>query len=261
MARDRSGPSQPINPDLLIEDDYWFCVRQFLDELGLTYDRESFPLYAQALTHSSFTYEFKPSGWDNYERLEFLGDAVLKLVVSEYLYQRFPDYREGDMTKIRAVIVSDSIIAEFARQIGVDKALVMGPSEARSGGAKKVSNLACGFEAFLGALHLEGQVAFVVDLLHELIEDEVTKIDLSKTKQNYKAALQEMTQARGQGLPEYRTIQEEGPPHNRIFTIEVMVGQEVVGRGQGKTKKEAQQQAAKLGLMCLNGPLDEEDFD
>ncbi|MCA9789480.1 MAG: ribonuclease III [Cyanobacteria bacterium HKST-UBA05] len=257
--RHQRSAQSSITSETVYDDPYWFGVRQFLDELGVSYDSYTFPLYAQALTHSSFTYEFKPKDWDNYERLEFLGDAVLKLVVSEYLFERFPHYREGDMTKIRAVIVSDAVLSKFALQLGIEQAMVLGPSEARSGGAHKVSNLACAFEAFLAALHLQGQTTFIVDMLCDLIADEVTKIDLSKTKSNFKAALQELTQAQGLGLPEYDTLREEGPPHNRTFIVQVLVDGEVIGEGNGKTKKEAQQQAAKLALKCLNVPVDDDE--
>lgn len=216
-----------------------------------------YELYDKALTHSSFTYENKISSLENYERLEFLGDAVLKLVVSEYLFERFPEYREGDLTKIRAVIVSDSALANVARNLDLGQFMIFGASEARTGGLNKVSNLACGFEAMLGALFLDGKMNETRAFLCNMLEDEVTKVDLSKTKDNFKAALQEMTQAEGDGLPIYRTVSETGPSHNKTFFVEVVINQEVVGYGSGKTKKEAQQSAAKMALDVLNS-LDDE---
>ena len=119
--------------------------------------------------------------------------------------------------------------------------LVMGASEARSGGASKASNLACAFEALLGALYLDGRQQEAQLLLEDLLHDIITEVDLSKTKANYKAVLQEYTQGQGHGLPEYRVKQEKGPSHNKTFYIEVAVKGEVLGFGQGKTKKEAQQ--------------------
>lgn len=209
-------------------------------------------LYDRALTHSSYTYENKLSAIDNYERLEYLGDAVLKLLVSEYLFERFPDYREGDLTKIRAVVVSDARLAELAEQMNLGDFIIFGASEARSGGRKKVSNLACAFEALLGALFLDGKMLEARDLIREQLEHLVTEIDLSKTKDNYKAVLQELTQTDGGMLPNYRTVKETGPSHNRIFHVEVSIHGEIMGMGSGKTKKEAQQAAARQALMTLN---------
>jgi ribonuclease-3 len=217
----------------------------------------NYALYDQALTHSSFTYENKLSSLENYERLEFLGDAVLKIIVSEYLYERFPEYREGELTKIRAVIVSDSTLGTLAQSLNLGYFMIFGSSEARTGGAEKVSNLACGFEALLGALFLDGKMPETRNLLCTMLEDAVTKVDLSKTKDNFKAVLQELTQAEGDGLPVYRTVSESGPSHNKTFYIEVLINQEVVGHGSGKTKKEAQQSAAKMALDVLNSLEDE----
>lgn len=209
-------------------------------------------LYNQSLTHSSYTYENRVSSLENYERLEFLGDAVLKIIVSEYLFERFPEYREGELTKIRAVIVSDASLGRIAQEIQLGKYMIFGASEARTGGLNKNSNLACGLEAMLGALFLDGKMRETRELLCHMLEDQVTQVDLSKTKDNFKAALQEMTQAEGDGLPIYRTIRETGPSHNKTFYVEVLVNNEVVGHGTGKTKKEAQQSAAKVALDAFN---------
>ncbi len=235
-------------------------IRAFLASLELDVPEESLDIYMQALTHSSYTYENKLPSLDNYERLEFLGDAVLKIIISQYLFERFPEYREGELTKIRAVIVSDAVLANLAKSINLGEYMIFGPSEARSGGRNKVSNLACAFEAFLGALFLDGQMNFAVSFLESMLHDEVTKVDLSKTKDNYKAVLQELTQGEGAGLPEYTTVKEFGPAHNKTFHVEVSINGEVVGTGIGKSKKEAQQMAAKAALKCLD-ELSEEDED
>jgi len=231
--------------------------RQEIDQLLYSLDmnppetEQGYALYHHALTHSSYTYENKLSSLENYERLEFLGDAVLKLIVSDYLYDRFPDYREGELTKIRAVIVSDATLAKFAQDIHLGDYVIFGGSEARSGGKTKPSNLACAFESFLGALFIDGRLADANELMVNLLADEVTHVDMNPTKNNYKAVLQELTQAEGRGLPEYRTIKEVGPAHNRQFYIDVLVQGEVLGHGQGCSKKEAQQNAAKLALEAL----------
>jgi ribonuclease-3 len=229
--------------------------KQQLDELlttlGLPLPKD-YALYDQALLHSSFTYENRQSPLENYERLEFLGDAVLKLVVSEYLFERFGEYREGELTKIRAVIVSDNRLAKLAEEINLGQYMIFGVSEARSGGHKKVSNLACGFEALLGALFLDGYMEETRHWLRSFLADEITEVDLSETKDNFKAVLQELTQAEGFGLPSYRTVGDIGPSHDKTFFVEVMVNHEVIGHGEGKSKKEAQQSAAKMALTVLN---------
>jgi ribonuclease-3 len=212
------------------------------------------PWLRDALTHSSYTYELRNGDFrsdafaqgqaENYERLEFLGDAVLKLLVSEYLFERFPTYREGELTKIRAVVVSDATLADFAVQMRLGEFMRFGPNEERQGGRRKTSSLACGFESLLGALFLNGRMATARQLLEALLDDVVTQVDLDPTKSNYKAVLQEKTQADGLGLPVYTTISEKGPAHRREFTVEVAVEGRVIGVGVGTTKKEAQQNAA-----------------
>ncbi|MEB3285940.1 MAG: ribonuclease III [Vampirovibrionales bacterium] len=222
-----------------------------------------FSLYHQALLHSSYVYEQRLRNEDayrnrqhaqteNYERLEFLGDAVLKLIVSEYLFERFPEYREGELTKIRAVIISDATLAELAKNVNLGPYIIFGPSEYKSGGPNKTSNLACAFEALLGAMFLDGRMQKARQLLTVWLEDLITRVDLSKTKDNYKAVLQELSQAESGELPYYRTVSESGPSHNRTFRIEVLLHGEVMGVGSGKTKKEAQQQAARMALIALN---------
>ncbi len=242
-----------------VTQDRMYQIDVLLSELGIDHPscQDSYALYDRALTHSSFTYEHKLSSLNNYERLEFLGDAVLKIIVSEYLFERFPDYREGDLTKIRAVIVSDATLAVFAKGLNLGAYMTFGYSEERSGGQDKSSNLACGFEALLGALFLDGKMNNARLLLVDLLEDEVTRVDLNPTKGNYKAVLQEFTQAEGDGLPQYRTAQETGPAHRRSFHIDVLINQEIVGHGRGLSKKEAQQQAAKMALEALGALPDE----
>ncbi len=243
-------------------------IDELLDSLGIDLpSHESiYEIYDRALTHSSYTYENKLSHLENYERLEFLGDAVLKLIVSEYIFERFPDYREGELTKIRAVIVSDATLAKFAQQLNLGEYMIFGVSEARSGGRKKTSNLACGFESLLGALFLDGKMAAAREMLLRVLEDEVTQVDLSPTKDNFKAVLQELTQAEGDGLPVYRTARESGPAHKKTFYIEVLINDEVMGYGKGASKKEAQQAAAKMALEVMDAlpdeiPQEPDDFD
>jgi len=230
-------------------------LNELLQSLDLTchnYDRLD-----TALTHSSYTFENKLSPLESNERLEFLGDAVLKLIASDYLHERFPDYSEGELTKIRAILISDNTLTKIANQINLSKYLKVGYHEEKLGGRTRPSTLACAFEAMLGALYLDGKIHDLQLTLISLFEDTVTEIDKSTSKYNFKALIQEYTQAEGGGLPEYRILKEEGPPHSRSFEIGVFINDELCGIGAGKSKKEAQQKAAEMAARSL-GLISEE---
>lgn len=226
-----------------------------LDKLlkNLSLKCENYDRLDLALTHSSYTFENKLSSLENNERLEFLGDAVLKLVSSEYLHNRFPSYNEGDLTKIRAILISDNTLAKIAKKINLGKYLKMGYHEDKAGGRERSSTIACSFEALLGALYLDGLKEDLENFLNNLLDEEVTAIDSSASKYNHKALLQEYTQANGQELPEYIVIGEEGPPHNKTFKVLVTVQGKACGFGLGKSKKIAQQNAAEVAVakLCL----------
>ncbi|OGH97676.1 MAG: ribonuclease III [Candidatus Melainabacteria bacterium GWA2_34_9] len=224
-----------------------------LDELlkNLNLSIDDYSLLDVALTHSSYNFENKLEDIEDNERLEFLGDAVLKLLASRYLYNRFPEYPEGDLTKIRAILVSDSTLARIAAKINLDKYLKIGYHEAKLGGRTRSSTLACAFEALLGAFYLNGKVKELFDFLVELLKDEVTEIDQSASKYNYKAMLQEYAQANGMEIPEYVVVNEKGPAHNKVFAIEVWVNGEKLGFGEGNSKKEAHQIAARMAAVAL----------
>jgi ribonuclease-3 len=224
-----------------------------IDELlkALNLGIDDYGLLDIALTHSSYNFENKIESCENYERLEFLGDAVLKLIASRYLYNRFPDYPEGELTKIRAILVSDKTLAQLAEKINLGKYIKLGYHEEKTGGRKRSSTLACAFEAILGAFYLDEKMDSIYEFLTELIDDKVTEIDESATKHNCKAMLQEYTQSLGLGIPEYITIQEEGPPHNKVFRVEVQVSGQSLGVGEGKSKKDAHQKAARNAVIAL----------
>ncbi|HBG49400.1 MAG TPA: ribonuclease III [Cyanobacteria bacterium UBA9971] len=224
-----------------------------LDELLKTINLriDDYSLLDIALTHSSYGFENKIVEAEDNERLEFLGDAVLKLLASKYLYERFPEYPEGELTKIRAILISDNTLAHIAAKINLDKYLKIGYHEARLGGRTRLSTLACTFEALLGAFYLDGKIDNLYDFLIELLKDEVTKIDQSASKYNYKAMLQEYAQANGMPVPDYIVAKEEGPAHNKNFIIEVWVNGDKLGYGEGKSKKEAHQNAARMAAVAL----------
>lgn len=224
-----------------------------LDELlnSLKLSIDDYSLLDIALTHSSYNFENKNNCAEDNERLEFLGDAVLKLIASRYLYDRFPDYPEGELTKIRAILVSDNTLAQIAAKINLNKYLKMGYHDAKLGGRTRSSTLACALEAVLGAFYMDGKISCLFDFLAELFKDEVTEIDKSASKYNFKAMLQEFAQANGIEIPEYIVVQEEGPAHNKIFNVQVWVNGEELGIGAGKTKKEAHQNAARVAAVAL----------
>lgn len=211
-------------------------------------------LLDMALTHSSYINEYNIEEYNDYERLEFLGDAVLKLIVSDYLFNIFPEYDEGRLSKIRSIIVSDTTLASFARKIKLNQYLQIGPSEEKQGGRMRESTLACAFEALLGALYLDDKLDKLYAFLINLASREVEFIDKNDVFYNPKAILQEYTQEQYKILPIYQTVGETGPAHDRTFVVNVFIKEQAVGQGQGKSKKEAQQKAAynaieRLGLI------------
>lgn len=207
-----------------------------------------------ALTHSSYTHENNLKEYADYERLEFLGDAVLKLVMSDYLFHIFPEYDEGNLSKIRSIIVSDAILAGFAKKIKLYNYLNIGANEEKQGGRMRESILACAFEAMLGAIYLDGKMDKLFPFLINLAIDEVALIDQNQTFCNPKAVLQEFTQEKYKILPIYELLEEKGPSHDKLFCVKVLIKDQDIGYGEGKSKKEAQQNAAsdaisKLGIL------------
>ncbi len=208
-------------------------------------------LVDQALTHSSYVNEYKKTGSADNERMEFLGDAVLKLVVSDYLFEHYPDKDEGALTKIRAAVVSDLSLSEISKKLGIGSYLLLGRNERASGGEKKKSNLANALEAVIAAVYmgtgLEEAKRVVMGLLKEPIEQAAAEGFII----DYKSALQELCQKNKWGLPFYKVAKELGPKHKRIFVIEVKIKGLGYGTGRGLSKKEAEQNAARATLSKL----------
>ncbi len=229
--------------------------RKKLEKLLQTLNLESCDLkiVSRGLTHTSYIYENDLTLCDSYERLEFLGDAVLKLVVSNYLYTTFPDSDEGQLTKIRSIIVSDVCLAEFAAELDLMDYVLLGNVDFHAGKIPH-SILACAFEGLLGALYLTSDLECVSNFIVEQIRDTVDDIANNRSYYNSKAILQEYTQGKNKDLPIYTVIDEVGPEHNKTFQVEVTYQDSVLAHGEGKTKKEAQQNAAtaaciKLGIL------------
>lgn len=211
-------------------------------------------LFVCALTHPSYTKEKELDYTKCYERLEFLGDAVLKLVVSEILYKKFPDYHEGEMSKVRSIVVSDNVLSNISKKIGLAKLIIASEHDEKQGIKNLESVTACAFEAILGAYYLDGKIDLLMEKLKEIFMPYIDDINKNMDKYNAKALLQEYTQGLTKETPTYRLLTESGPAHNKIFTVEVSYNGEVIAEGSGKSKKEAEQKCAfaackKLGVL------------
>lgn len=211
-------------------------------------------LVEKALTHPSFTKENDINSLENYERLEFFGDSVLKLFTSKLLYEIYPEAPEGELSKIRSILVSDAILAQSAIQIGVDKLLKLGPSEEKQGGRKRESNIACALEALLGAYYLNGKQTEIEKFIKDYVIVFAEDVDKHFEKYNAKDILQQYTQGIDKTLPVYRTLAVRGPAHKPVFEVEVEWQGSVIASATGKSKKEAQQNCAlaackKLGVV------------
>jgi ribonuclease-3 len=212
---------------------------QLCDRLGLHFGRMA--LLNEALTHSSFAAE--TPGAKDYERLEFFGDAILKFVISEYLLERFPDYDEGQLTEIRSVLVSDKTLAELADTLNLSKYILLGRQV-----QMRPSIVAQSFEALLGAVYTDLGLIHVQNLVVRMFGNLATNVDRDEFKENFKAELQEYTQARGEGIPAYIVDKVDGPAHDPVFTVSVAVCGNRLASGEGKSKKAAEQSAAKAAL-------------
>jgi ribonuclease III len=201
-----------------------------------------------ALTHRSYIYETPGEGQTSNERLEFLGDSILALISADFLYRTFPTLTEGELTDVRAILVRTETLANFAREIDLAHFLLMGKGEQHSGGGQRV--LASAFEAVLGAIYLDqGLVASQNFLLPRLAPLANTIISKRLFKDN-KSLFQEVAQAKEGITPSYRLVGQEGPSHNREFTVEVLLGDQVAGKGQGRNKQSAEQEAARMALVA-----------
>ncbi len=209
-------------------------------------------LLDEALTHTSYVNELKGAPVHHNERLEFLGDAVLSLVMTEYLASRLPDSSEGALSKLKAKLVSESSLAGVARRIGLGQHLRLGRGEERSRGREKDSLLADAVEAVIAAIHLDGGYVASRAATLRLFSEELqaaTEQGTAPGADDFKTQFQEWSQKRHDALPRYAMVRESGPDHDKMFEVEVLVKDEVMGRGTGRSKKEAEQSAAKQALQ------------
>ncbi len=231
----------PLGPDA--------AVAELERRLGVSVAERGLAL--AALTHKSYVNEHRGEGLLDNERLEFLGDAVLDLAVSHRLMERFPEAREGDLSKIRAAVVDEVGLAAMARSLDLGSLLRVGRGEELTGGRQKASLLADAMEAVVAALYLGSGLAPVLALVDRFLVDAFARASAGTLDRDYKTQIQEWAQSRLRAGPRYRVVGEHGPDHSKTFDVELEIRGEVVGRGAGRSKKDAEQAAAKQALEDL----------
>ncbi len=219
-------------------------------EAVIRYRPRNWAVFIKALMHRSYL-QFLDEAWDSNERLEFLGDAVLNFLVAEYLFEKYPDREEGYLTKVRSRLVNRKVLAQQAKEIHLSEFLLLSLSAAQSIDSGSESILADAFESVIGALYLDGGLKAARTFIHTqlLMNEEVFQGALFDD--NYKSGLLEFAQAHSFGIPRYMVVREEGPEHDRRFTVEVLVNMQTLGSGTGRNKKEAEQAAAAQAMERL----------
>lgn len=217
-------------------------------EKSIGYTFKNRELLKKALTHTSYAYE---NGIESNEKLEFLGDSILEFISSKYLYGKYPELREGEMTKVRATVVCEKSLYKVAKLHNFSDFLYLGRSEQKSGGSQRPAILADSVEAVIAAIFMDGGIIpaekFIIDNLKNEIEEATKHVG----DKDYKTVLQEKLQAHGEVKIEYEILQEKGPDHNKTFEAEVKCNGKVLAKGEGKSKKEAHMEAAKKALENL----------
>lgn len=213
-------------------------------EERLQIDITDYGLLQRALTHRSYLNESQEEGLADNERLEFLGDAVLDFVVGAYLYERFPEMDEGELTALRAALVRTRTLASFARQLELGRSLRLGYGEAGSGGRERIPTLCAAFEAVVGAVYLDQGLDAVTELMARLMEPALQEILEKSLHKDAKSEFQVWAQGERNITPNYRVVAQKGPDHAKTFTVEVRLEEEVWGQGQGRSKQAAAQAAA-----------------
>lgn len=222
-------------------------------EENLKYTFKNKVLLTNALTHSSYANEVR-NGVSSNERLEFLGDSVLSLVVADYLYKNFPNIPEGELTKLRASLVCEKSLCSFSRELGLGKFLLLGKGEDKGGGRERDSILADAFEAVLAAMYLDGGMEIARKHVMRFVLNELKNTD-DEVFKDYKTALQEIIQRNPEESVTYILTGESGPDHDKLFEVEVHLNSNVIGKGSGKSKKQAEQMAAKQALLLMGAEI------
>lgn len=220
------------------------------EKLGYTFRNRQ--LLAAALYHSSYANEHRGSGIQSNERLEFLGDAVLGMVTADYLFRKHPDLPEGDLTRIRAALVCEESLHEAAQSLGLGSYLKLGRGEESGGGRQRPSILADATESVFAAVYLDGGMEKARAIIHRVLLDREREEVVEERRRDYKTALQELVQRTPGRAITYKLVCETGPDHCRVFVMEVRVDGQTVGRGEGRSKKGAEQAAARNALEKLS---------
>ena len=217
----------------------------------LGYSFTNHELLLQAFRHPSYVYEKEDPGISDNQRLEFLGDSVINLAISHLLMESFPEMKEGDLSKHRAFLVSESGLYRIALMLELGDYLLLGRGEERTKGREKPSILSDALEALIGAIYLDGDFFTASRVIARLFKPLVDEIGHGKLSGDFKTELQELSQEVFQTTPDYRLVKDTGPDHDKTFYVEVCIKGGLLGKGTGKSKKEAEQNAAKEALACL----------
>lgn len=220
-------------------------------ELLLDYTFNDQEILVQALTHPSYLHEISGYNGGDYQRLEFLGDAVLGMLLAEMLFTRYPEWDEGALSQLRSRLAGQDVLAERARSLGIGGSILLGRGEEQTAGRDKDSILADVLESIIAALYRDGGIQAARTLVVRLFEGMIGNPDLIVLGRDSKSELQEFLCSHVSPLPEYRLIEESGPPHNRLFVFQILSGGTIIGTGHGKSKKIAQQAAAAEALARL----------
>ena len=220
----------------------------FGKKIGHTFKNPKF--LETAFTHRSYLNENRTSAGEHNERLEFLGDAVLELVVTEFLFSKYPDKPEGDLTAYRAALVNTVSIADAATKLGMNEYLLLSRGEAKDTGRARQIILANAFEALIGALHLDAGYAVAQKFIAEQLFHKTDEVVEKRLWQDAKSKLQEIAQERHKVTPKYEVLKQSGPDHDRIFVVGAFIGEEKVAQGEGRSKQEAEQAAAEHALAA-----------
>jgi ribonuclease-3 len=224
-------------------------------ELNIDYNYADKRNAFQAVTHSSYAYEHRQEGINSNERLEFLGDSVLSFIITNRLYKEISDMPEGEMSKLRASVVSEASLSQCAHRINLGEVLLLGKGEEMMGGRQRSSILADAMEAVIGSLYLDGGLAASERFVDMFLHENYLKAIKGTLFSDNKTKLQEEIQKKGNYTIQYTVVQEKGPDHNKVFTTSVSVNTRILGEGTGKTKKEAEQNAAGNALEKLPDDL------
>lgn len=227
-------------------------IPQLEKKIGYTFNNSE--ILVQAITHSSYAYERPQKDTPDNEVLEFLGDSVLGLIIADYLCSSYPDLSEGELSKLKSSAESTSTLSQLAKNINLDKTILLGKGEEKSGGRKKRTILAAAFEALVAAIYLDGGMEEARNFLLKFLEAFFEKIKVERyLVDNYKSALQEYFQKENLPAPVYKTITEKGPDHKKSFLVEVFQDKKPLAKARGRSKKNAEQRAAQKALKNIMG--------